>query len=307
MPVRPAVAHGKSGAVCVPMSSNDNSEHFIYVWNMHGTESKNLSHMAKRINVQTQVQHVLPVSWIKKGAPGGAVSFCAILGNGQIKIFGVDSSVGESDVMVGKDVVAAHGTQEGLIVVYKDVPATSKKGLKKQNYGLYCGFFEFVEGELVERGKSMLLLPEQSNVMGSSCSEKHAAILTSEGLVCIYAVPRQFLDNGIPPIVSRQLKHELVRTKNTRKRASADSLAQGPNCSLTLDSANRLYIISGDHSQGRLIVLDTSFGSVLSCSSLDLGGMDANVQVRSNVFCSRTVLKICLLRRLASKHPWRTH
>ena len=297
---------------------------FLYVWSLGDVESKNVRHVARRVEVPEGrvVESVIPLAESKKSVRrigGDAVvnsrwvgGFVVVMGDGTVGVIGGDGTRDVSDQVAVADVIGKNegevlgvGVEEGGLRVVR----RCKDGLRLDQLRLR----EYPRMDLA--GSVWLKAPDGVKAVDVIGGVDGIGVLGDRVMVVagqtlsVYRIGYEDVQGEALPLLTRVLAmdgRDTVVASNKKRKASG----AGPDArtAVFVDGLGRGYIVRSGEGLARVIVVDLFYGSVLWTGSVQgCDGMVAQVRSCFLLFTdgASTVLKICL--RALTRFIWRTH
>jgi len=313
------VRKGRRGA------GKSKDKHFLYVWSLGDVESKNVRHVARRVEVPNGgvVRSVIPLVESRKSARrvGGDVAvnsrwvggFLVVMGDGTVGVLGGGGDRdrdGTGNITVvdemGKNEgeVLAVGVMEGGLRVVR----RSKDGLRLDQLLLREYPKMDVAGSVSL--KSLDGAQAVDEVDGVAVAGDRVVVMAGQTLLSVYRIGGEDVQGEAVPLLTRVLAIDDpdIATVSNKKR-KAGGAAPHTRTALFPDGLGRGYIVRSEGELARVIVMDLFYGSILWTGAVQ--GCDGPItQVRGR-FCANlaadgsTVLKICL--RALTRFIWRTY
>ena len=297
-------------------------KHFLYVWSLGDVESKNVRHVARRVEVPKGgvVESVIPLVDSRKSVRrvGGDVEvnsrwvggFLVVMGDGTVGVIGGDGDRDGSDQVtvvdgMGKDegeVLAVGVVEGGLRLVRR-----CKDGLRLDQILLREYPRMDLAGSVSLKAHDGVKAGDEVDVVGVAGDR---VVVVAGQTLSVYRIGGEDVQGEAVPLVTRVLaidSQNAVAASN--KKRKANGTAPSTWTAVFADGLARGYIVRSEGGLARVIVLDLFYGSILWTGSVQ--GCDGPItQVRGGFLAyftadASTVLKICL--RALTRFTWRTH
>lgn len=264
MPTGPAVLHKKRGRCCIPMSSRDGSEHFIYIWKFSNVESKALGHVATKVSIGASVHCVVPVERSTTNRIGSAhdggesfADFFILSEDGNIRVCDDKGIVSEFALLRGDKFLAASVCPDGLHIIHQGQSARQKKS-KSIGYSKFKLIRNQEAGHLEAEISCVLEVPDSyaGAISGAHCFEEcKAFVLLGDDTALLYNCSLN-TQGKVEPFMARKLAPSQSGDGGGKKR------------SLSRNNGHGQEIVIRD-CNGRLLVLRVKSNKSLSVAAFD--------------------------------------
>ena len=269
VPSGPAVWHKKRGRCCIPMSSRDGSERFLYIWKYSNVESKVLGHVASKVPLGVSVQSVVPVVRSKSGIPtdegvDSFADFFIISDDGIIMVCNDKCIVSEYDLFRGDKVLAASVCVDGLHIIHQ-----SQNGRQKKSKALRYSKLKFLPnkkpGYLEAETSCLINVPggHTGEISGAHCFEEcKAFLMLGDDTALLYNCSLDTQET-MEPFMVRKLASSQSGEGRGKKRSSSSNSSNGQEIMIR-DCNGRLFVLRMKNNKALSVAaFDSTYGCPL--------------------------------------------
>ncbi len=293
----------RGGALCIPMvegggasqgggskqagrkvrggSGKVKDKHFLYVWSLGDVESKNVRHVARRVEVPkgSVVESVIPLLESRKSVRrlGGDVAvntqwvggFVVVMGDGTMGVIG---GGGDGDVPDQVTVEGVMGNSEGKVLAVGVVEG-GLRVVRECKDGLQLDQLRLREYPRMDLAGSVSLKAIDGVASGGTVDGigvvGDRVVVVAGQTVSVYRIGEEDVQGEALPLLTRVLAadgRDAVAASSKKRKASG--VAQNTRTSVFVDGLARGYIVRSDGGLARIVVLDLLYGSVLWTESV---------------------------------------
>lgn len=269
VPSGPAVLQKKRGRCCIPMSSRDGSERFLYIWKFSNVESKVLGHVASKVPLGVSVHSVMPVVRSKSGisTDEGVDSFAdffIVSDDGSIMVCSDKGIMSECVLLRGDKVLAASVCVDGLHVIHQSQNIRQKKS-KVVRYSRLKFLPNQKPGHLEVETSCVVKVPDghTGDISDAHCFEECKAFLMLEDDTALLYNCSLDTQKTMEPFMVRKLASSQSEGGRGKKRSSSRNSSHGQDIMIR-DCNGRLFVLRMKNNKAlSLAAFDSTYGCPL--------------------------------------------